>query len=200
MTDTDTIATPEPHGPGSTQRENAEKRFVAPDSLTKNLQNVLADFIALSLVAEQAHWNIVGPNFRDLHLNLDEVTSVARNGSDTLAERMRAIHASPDGPPAVIAARTPNWASSRTERSALTTPSTTWSVRSRPPWRACAIATMKSTLPIRRPRTYSTNTSPSSNSRPGSSALKNADSTDWTNYMTTEAVPTVFQPSRRRSR
>jgi starvation-inducible DNA-binding protein len=103
---TDTVTVPEPHGSESTRRENAEKGFVAPESLTKNLQNVLVDFIALSLVAKQAHWNIVGTNFRDLHLNLDEVTTVARNGSDALAERMRALHGSPDGRPAVIAAQT----------------------------------------------------------------------------------------------
>ena len=50
---TDTITVPEPQGSEATQRENAERGFVAPESLTKNLQNVLVDFIALSLVAKQ---------------------------------------------------------------------------------------------------------------------------------------------------
>lgn len=100
------VNVPEPHGSEKTQRENAEQGFVAPASLTKNLQGVLVDFIALSLTAKQAHWNIVGPNFRDLHLNLDEVVSIARAGSDTMAERMRALHASPDGRPAVVAEQT----------------------------------------------------------------------------------------------
>ena len=101
-----TVNVPEPHGSEKTQRENAEQGFVAPAALAKNLQSVLVDFIALSLTAKQAHWNIVGPNFRDLHLNLDEVVSIARAGSDTMAERMRALHASPDGRPAVVAEQT----------------------------------------------------------------------------------------------
>ena len=103
---TDTITVPEPQGSEATQRENAERGFVAPESLTKNLQNVLVDFIALSLVAKQAHWNIVGPNFRDLHLNLDEVVAIARASADDVAERMRALHAAPDARPAVVAEQT----------------------------------------------------------------------------------------------
>lgn len=103
---TESVTVPNPHGSESTPRENAEKGFVAPEALTKNLQNVLVDFIALSLTTKQAHWNIVGPNFRDLHLNLDEVNTIARDGSDTIAERMRALHAAPDGRPAVVAEQT----------------------------------------------------------------------------------------------
>jgi starvation-inducible DNA-binding protein len=56
-------------------------------------------------VGKQAHWNIVGPNFRDLHLNLDEVVDVAREGSDEIAERLRALHATPDGRVEVVAAQ-----------------------------------------------------------------------------------------------
>lgn len=36
------------------------------------------EFIDLQLVGKHAHWNIVGPNFRELHLNLDEVVAIAR--------------------------------------------------------------------------------------------------------------------------
>ena len=100
---TQSVTVPDPHGSEKTPRENAEHGFIASDALSKNLQTVLVDFIALSLTAKQAHWNIVGTNFRDLHLNLDEVTDIARAGSDEIAERMRALHASPDGRPAVIA-------------------------------------------------------------------------------------------------
>ena len=103
---TQSVTVPDPHGSEKTTRENAERGFIASDALTKNLQTVLVDFIALSLTAKQAHWNIVGTNFRDLHLNLDEVTDIARAGSDEIAERMRALHASPDGRPAVIAEQT----------------------------------------------------------------------------------------------
>ena len=80
--------------------------FTASAALSDNLQRVLTDLIALELVGKQIHWNVVGPNFRDLHLNLDEVVDIAREGSDELAERMRAINAYPDARPATIAAQT----------------------------------------------------------------------------------------------
>lgn len=80
--------------------------FTASAELAANLQRALVDITALSLVGKQAHWNVVGPNFRDLHLNLDEVVDISREGSDTIAERMRAINAFPDARPATIAAQT----------------------------------------------------------------------------------------------
>ena len=78
--------------------------FTASAALRDSLQRVLVNLIALELVGKQAHWNIVGPNFRDLHLNLDEVVGIARTGSDDVAERMRAVNATPDGRPATVAA------------------------------------------------------------------------------------------------
>ena len=103
---TDTIKAPQPAGDPATRRENAEKGFVAPRELRDDLQKVLVDLIALHMVGKQAHWNIVGPNFRDLHLNLDEIVDIARDSSDDVAERMRALHATPDGRPGVVAADT----------------------------------------------------------------------------------------------
>ncbi|WP_129358472.1 MULTISPECIES: Dps family protein [Micrococcaceae] len=103
---TETIKAPQPAGDTKTRRENAEKGFVAPKELRDDLQKVLVDLIALHMVGKQAHWNIVGPNFRDLHLNLDEVVDIAREASDDVAERMRALHATPDGRPAVVAVDT----------------------------------------------------------------------------------------------
>lgn len=105
-TKAETMTVPQPAGPKTTRRENAEKGFKASATLTKNMQAVLTDLIALHLVGKQAHWNIVGPNFRDLHLNLDELVGIARANSDAMAERMRALHASPDGRPAVVAKKT----------------------------------------------------------------------------------------------
>lgn len=69
----------------------------ASDQLAHGLQAILVDLIELSLQGKQAHWNIVGPNFRDLHLQLDEVVAAARLHADEVAERMRALHAVPDG-------------------------------------------------------------------------------------------------------
>ena len=69
----------------------------ASKELTNNLQSVLVDLIELHLQGKQAHWNVVGKNFRDLHLQLDEIIDDARAFADDLAERMRALHAVPDG-------------------------------------------------------------------------------------------------------
>ncbi|GAB4097868.1 DNA starvation/stationary phase protection protein [Sinomonas halotolerans] len=69
----------------------------ASEELAKGLQAVLVDLIELGLQGKQAHWNVVGTNFRDLHLQLDEVVAAARLHTDVIAERMRALHVVPDG-------------------------------------------------------------------------------------------------------
>ena len=50
----------------------------ASQQLADNLQIVLTDLIELQLQGKQAHWNIVGTNFRDVHLQLDEIVEFAR--------------------------------------------------------------------------------------------------------------------------
>src|SRR5271157_6473844 len=80
--------------------------FHAPDTLVQNLQKVLVDLIELHLQGKQAHWNLVGTNFRDLHLQLDDIVDIAREGADTIAERMRALDAVPDGRTDTVAATT----------------------------------------------------------------------------------------------
>ncbi|MGW4205195.1 Dps family protein [Streptomyces sp. NPDC004726] len=80
--------------------------FTASPQLAEALQQVLADLVELSLQGKQAHWNIVGPNFRDLHLQLDEIVDTAREYSDTVAERMRALGAAPDARTDTVAATT----------------------------------------------------------------------------------------------
>ena len=71
--------------------------FTASDKLAASLQRVLVDLIALHVQGKQAHWNVVGRNFRDLHLQLDEIVDEAREHGDAVAERMRALDAVPDG-------------------------------------------------------------------------------------------------------
>ncbi|GAA4699500.1 Dps family protein [Streptomyces buecherae] len=61
------------------------------------LQGALVDLVDLSLVAKQVHWNVVGPRFRSIHLQLDDVVESARTHTDTVAERASAIGVSPDG-------------------------------------------------------------------------------------------------------
>jgi starvation-inducible DNA-binding protein len=68
------------------------------------LQSTLVDLLGLSLIGKQAHWNIVGPRFRSIHLQLDEVVSVARAYADDVAERSAALGLPPDGRPETIAA------------------------------------------------------------------------------------------------
>jgi starvation-inducible DNA-binding protein len=80
-----------------TPEQNAEHGFTASETLSENLQKVLVDLIELSLQGKQAHWNVVGRNFRDTHLQLDEIIEAAREFADTVAERMRSLHALPDG-------------------------------------------------------------------------------------------------------
>ena len=80
-----------------TKEQNAEKGFTASKGLSENLQKVLVDLVELASQGKQAHWNVVGKNFRDTHRQLDEISEAARTFSDTVAERMRALHALPDG-------------------------------------------------------------------------------------------------------
>ncbi|MHA6795631.1 Dps family protein [Pseudonocardia bannensis] len=67
------------------------------------LQATLVDLLDLSLEAKQAHWNLVGRQFHDVHQHLDELVGVARQYSDQVAERAAAIGVPPDGRPTTIA-------------------------------------------------------------------------------------------------
>ncbi|TGB03104.1 DNA starvation/stationary phase protection protein [Streptomyces sp. MZ04] len=67
------------------------------------LQGALVDLVDLSLVAKQIHWNVVGPRFRSVHLQLDEVVDTARLHSDTVAERASTLGVPPDGRAATVA-------------------------------------------------------------------------------------------------
>jgi len=67
------------------------------------LQGALVDLIDLSLLAKQVHWNVIGPRFRSIHLQLDEVVDNARSASDTVAERASAIGVTPDGRAGTVA-------------------------------------------------------------------------------------------------
>src|SRR5271166_3526530 len=86
--------------------ENGVGNFAASLSLAEDLQRVLVDLIELHLQGKQAHWNVVGTNFRDLHLQLDEIVDIAREASDTIAERIRALNAVPDGRSDTVTAST----------------------------------------------------------------------------------------------
>ncbi|WP_024804579.1 Dps family protein [Nocardia sp. BMG51109] len=70
-----------------------EQQRIAGEALSA----AVVDLIDLSLIAKQAHWNVIGPRFRTLHQALDELVTVARQFTDSTAERATAIGVSPDG-------------------------------------------------------------------------------------------------------
>jgi starvation-inducible DNA-binding protein len=80
--------------------------IIASDALARALAQVLVDQIALHVQAKQAHWNLIGPGFREIHLQLDEITAEAREAADTVAERLRALGHVADGREATVAETT----------------------------------------------------------------------------------------------
>jgi starvation-inducible DNA-binding protein len=69
----------------------------------RQLQATLIELVDLSLVGKQLHWNVVGPLFRPLHLQLDELIDSWRELADTVAERAVAIGFAPDGQARTVA-------------------------------------------------------------------------------------------------
>ena len=87
-------------------QHTAHPAFQASPQLGAHLQQLLVDLTDLHLQGKQLHWNVVGKNFRDTHLVLDEVVDAAREFSDTVAERMRAVYLTPDARAKTVAAQT----------------------------------------------------------------------------------------------
>jgi starvation-inducible DNA-binding protein len=101
-----TIPAPLTNSRSNRRAETDVRNFTASPRFAADMQRVLVDLIELHLQAKQAHWNVVGTNFRDLHLQLDELVDAAREASDTVAERLRALDAVPDGRSDTVAAST----------------------------------------------------------------------------------------------
>jgi starvation-inducible DNA-binding protein len=74
------------------------------DEVGQELQATLVDLVDLSLIGKQLHWAVVGPLFRPLHLQLDELVDSWRALGDTVAERAVAIGFIPDGQAKAITA------------------------------------------------------------------------------------------------
>ncbi|GAB3557280.1 starvation-inducible DNA-binding protein [Actinopolyspora lacussalsi] len=85
-------------GPITSPLAEAERDITA-----KSLQATLVDLVDLHLVAKQAHWNVVGSDFRSVHLQLDELVSNAREFADSVAERAATIGVSPDARAGTVA-------------------------------------------------------------------------------------------------
>ena len=87
----------------------AAKAVLAKDMTRQTaieLQAVLVDLIDLSLQGKQAHWNVIGPQFRPLHLELDDLVEDARKWADEVAERLWALGVAADGRASVIVKHT----------------------------------------------------------------------------------------------
>ena len=61
------------------------------------LQGMLVELIDLALIGKQAHWNVVGPHFRSVHAEMDQLVDAWRALGDDVAERAVALGAAPDG-------------------------------------------------------------------------------------------------------
>ena len=57
----------------------------------RELQATLHDLVNLALIGNQLHWAVVGPLFRPLHLQLDELVDSWRELADAIAERAVAL-------------------------------------------------------------------------------------------------------------
>ncbi|MCC9601745.1 DNA starvation/stationary phase protection protein Dps [Stieleria sp. JC731] len=67
------------------------------ETTTSLLQQNLVDLVDLALLLKQAHWNVIGKNFRSIHLQLDEIIETVRAASDEVAERIAALGVPADG-------------------------------------------------------------------------------------------------------
>ena len=71
----------------------------------RELQATLIDLVDLALTGKQLHWSVVGPQFRALHLQLDELVDSWHDLADSVAERAVTIGTFPDGQAGAVAAR-----------------------------------------------------------------------------------------------
>ncbi len=79
----------------------------APTVTVTALQDSLVELIDLALQAKQYHWTVTGPQFRPVHLQLDEITDSVRLWYDEVAERLAALDVPPDGRASTVVAKTP---------------------------------------------------------------------------------------------
>lgn len=74
------------------------------EGLGRELETVLHELVALSLIGKQLHWAVFGPMFRPVHQHIDELVDSWRDLADQVAERAVALGYIPDGQPSAVAA------------------------------------------------------------------------------------------------
>jgi len=67
------------------------------ESVVDGLKRVLADSYTLYIKTHGHHWNVTGPNFPALHAMFEEQYTELAGAVDTIAERIRALHAAAPG-------------------------------------------------------------------------------------------------------
>src|SRR6266516_896784 len=77
------------------------------EGVGRELQATLHELVDLSLIGKQLHWTVVGPLFRPLHLQLDELIDSWRELADSVAARAVAIGFIPERQSATVAASSP---------------------------------------------------------------------------------------------
>lgn len=83
-----------------TLSEDVAKQVAAP------LQETVVDYISLASVARQAHWAVVGREFRSFHGYMDELGAELDTLIDETAERMLAVGELPHGQIDFVASHT----------------------------------------------------------------------------------------------
>lgn len=63
------------------------------NQVIETLKTALADNYALYLKTQNYHWNVIGPNFRALHLLFEEQYTDLFTANDDIAERIRTLGA-----------------------------------------------------------------------------------------------------------
>lgn len=61
------------------------------------VRETVVDYSSLTSVVQQAHWAVVGPEFRSFHVYMDELAAELDILTDTTAERMLAVGVLPRG-------------------------------------------------------------------------------------------------------
>lgn len=61
------------------------------ETVIRELERLLADTYTLYVKTHGFHWNVIGPQFRSLHLMFEEQYTELALAVDTIAERLRAL-------------------------------------------------------------------------------------------------------------
>jgi starvation-inducible DNA-binding protein len=66
-------------------------------NIIKTLESTLANSYALAIKTQNYHWNVTGPNFKQLHLLFEEQYNDILTAIDDIAERIRTLGSKVDG-------------------------------------------------------------------------------------------------------